>query len=106
MSKSRLQFAPLGDYEEPPVLGHSTIKVLSELHGIEWNDRAKAYCMALRPSAIRVIDVGIGFCADWISWRLTVHVANGTILYISQEVEIPIPADLSSVSDLRESLGL
>lgn len=70
---------------------YTTIKVLEFLVGRQYDEIAKAYIRALRPSAVRVTDGGVK--CDSKTWRVTVILDRETkaIWEISQEVEVDLP---------------
>ena len=76
--------------ENPTRIGFTSILVLPFLNGQPWDDLARAYVHALRPSRVRVSESWI--TCDAMLWRVTVMLKNGVVAYIEQEVEV----DLSS----------
>jgi hypothetical protein len=68
----------------------TSIQVLDFLKGKPWDEIALAYCMALRPTKIRVSKNGVHM--DSQSGRITVWLAKGDkISSIDMEVSVPLP---------------
>ena len=80
--------------------GWTSIDVLPDLIGHPWNDITQAFLRAVRPSRVRVLQVGDVETTDAIAWRVTVYVRNGTINSITQEVEVDLPPGIAHGFDL------
>lgn len=94
----------LVEYGKPDCTGYLSIDVLPFLKGKPWDSVALAYVHSLRPSSIRVTTGLIKL--DARSWRVTIYVEedNITIRNIEQEVEVGLPAPLSSGAHLQMAL--
>ena len=75
-------------------IGWTTIEVLPFLRGLAYDDLARSYVHALRPSEVRV-STGL-LKSDAITWRVTVMVDDAnTIAEITQEVEVALPSGVA-----------
>lgn len=73
----------------PTSIGYTSIRVLSFLDGQPWDDLARAYVHALRPSCVRVSSSFL--TSDARSWRVTVMTTeDGIIRHIEQEVDVDL----------------
>lgn len=81
-------------------MGWTVVRALPELIGKPWCDVTRAYLSTLRPSKVRVITNGI-MKSDAVTWRVTVHVSDGVIIDIEQEVEVDLPDGAQHGHDLR-----
>ena len=73
--------------------GFLSIEVLTFLNGQPWDDVARAYVHALRPSSTRVSAEALK--SDSRLWRVTVMLdAEARITEITQEVEVALPAGI------------
>jgi hypothetical protein len=71
-------------------LGYLSIEVLTFLNGQPWDDVARAFVHALRPSEVRVSTGELK--SDAKLWRVTVMVdRESRIIGIDQEVEVVLP---------------
>lgn len=83
----------------------TSINILPELVGVQWNGISMCYVLSLNPSAIRISDGMV--TADSLHNRITVMVNNLKDLIITQiymEVSIPVPNDYTGY-DLRIHLN-
>jgi len=69
-------------------VGYTVIEVLSFLKGLPYDEVARGYIYALRPSVVRV-SVGLNTC-DAVTWRVTVMMKDDKIDLIEQEVEVEL----------------
>lgn len=77
------------DFTPHATRGYFSMRVLRELDGRQWNEKALDIIAAVRPSWVRVIGPGDEEKTDARTWRVTVHVdAENRIIDIVQEVEI------------------
>ncbi len=92
---------------EPPDLrkqgchSSTSLTVLPELTGKPWDEVALAYVMALRPSVIRVCEIG-----HLDSWprRVTVWMKDDKISRIQQEVDVCLPDGIVHGTSLKHAL--
>lgn len=83
--------------------GYTSLEMLSFLKGRPWDDVARAYIHALRPSSVRVSDGMV--TADSCPWRVTVIVdEQGNIRSIDQEVEVGLPEPFGCGYELDQYL--
>jgi len=80
--------------------GYSCIRVLEFLNDRPFDDVAKGYIHALRPSNIRLIKNGI-VKSDSVSWRVTIFLEKGFIDKIEQEVQVGLYGDVKDGHDLE-----
>lgn len=75
--------------------GYLSVEMLSFLRDQPWDDVARAYVTALRPSEVRVSTGELK--SDAKPWRVTVIVdAAERITEISQEVEVELPPGIEN----------
>lgn len=87
--------------------GYDEIPVLHFLYGLPWNDLSEAYVWALRPSEIWITNgtSSPDFTDNVCPWRVIITLTeDGTIVHISQEVEVRIPSGISNGYALRQAL--
>jgi hypothetical protein len=80
----------------------TSVNVLPELIGKEWNEISMCYVLSLEPVAIRVSEgmVTLDSCAG----RITVIVTPlNKIVDVTKEVRIPVPGKMTAY-DLRQAL--
>jgi len=84
-------------------IGYISIDMLEFLWGLPWNNLARSYVSALRPSNIRVTTGTIKL--DAMPWRVTVFLEDDrrTICKIRQEVQVSLRGAWDG-SDLRNQL--
>lgn len=73
----------------------TTIPVLEFLWGLPYDEIARAYIHALRPSEVRVIDDGYEK-SNAVTWRVTVKIEFGVITEIEQEVEVALASGIAT----------
>ena len=84
-------------------IGYTVIEVLHFLRGHSWDEIARAYLHALRPSEVRVIAHDAPTKTDAVVWRVTTYLdVDGAIDRIVQEVEVELPDGVAHGFDLDE----
>ena len=86
--------------------GYTSIRVLPDLENRPWDDVAKAYLRALRPSAIREVIEDGEIKSDAKLWHVTVYLTSSNFVrLIEQEVEVELPDGVENGHALRCRLG-
>ena len=78
---------------------YTTIEVLPFLVGLPWNDLARSYVSALRPSVVRTSTGSLQ--SDAREWRVTVMTdEDGVITEVTQEVAVELPDGVNNGYEL------
>lgn len=85
--------------------GYTSIAVLDFLVGMPWDEVARAYVEALRPSEVQVTSDGV-LKSNARTWRVTVHLDDKErIEAIEQEVEVPLPDGIENGYEFERALA-
>jgi hypothetical protein len=96
------------EYKSPEILSYMSIPVLEFLNGLPWNVFTMNMLVAVRPSALRVLDENAEIKCDACCWRVTVttykHAGDLAIRKVEQEVMVGLAGDFSCSDALNKEL--
>lgn len=85
--------------------GYTRVECLPHLKGRAFDEVARAYLTALRPSSIRLLTHNAGEYMDARTWRVSIYLdENEKIDSIWQEVEVALPEGVQNGYELDQRL--